>query len=389
MSRPMKLQTVKEMGGFVVRYSPDGESILNDPRVAEALERILNDRIVVMRVREVGGESIFNTFTLFPSDDVHEWLDKNHAGVWGNDPNSIITALRYMIGNEIGGSDMTEVARHIGQPIDVDNRADPEDILWHLPGKHGRPACGDEYPDALTAALPPLLDTTAEGDGVTCPACRYQIRQAPEEEVVKAVEQAKQEILADLGRGHVNSKGEIMTAEAITTFSDLHDYVDANEYGDLTGARSDWNLGDVNEIQDRVDAWLKAGGHRELAQPPHSVCVNCGQTLWWSGEGYYSQGTSRSRYQQDGPRQWVCPMGDDLTSGPEHHHQPTWLTLAEFRYATRQLPDSLPITATGAVAGDEWVNLHLHIVSDRPYDPEADGPSLILEATDDFDTRQW
>lgn len=70
------------------------------------------------------------------------------------------------------------------------------------------------------------------------------------------VERSKREILDDIAKGVVPSD--------VASFSELHDYVDANEYGGLCeeGATD----GPVEEfialgriVQDEVDAWLKAG----------------------------------------------------------------------------------------------------------------------------------
>jgi len=76
--------------------------------------------------------------------------------------------------------------------------------------------------------------------------------------VVIAVERAKREILSDLRRG-------VIPANTVTSFSELHDYVDANEYGglcdDLDGSMSqdEW-LAWGNDVQASVDKWLRAGG---------------------------------------------------------------------------------------------------------------------------------
>lgn len=78
-----------------------------------------------------------------------------------------------------------------------------------------------------------------------------------EQEMQAAVEQAKAEILADIGTVE-NSKGEVMP-ESINDFSQLHDYVDANTYGGVCDERDHFELGDVIEFQGRVHAWLQAG----------------------------------------------------------------------------------------------------------------------------------
>jgi hypothetical protein len=77
----------------------------------------------------------------------------------------------------------------------------------------------------------------------------------------RAVERSKAEILQDIGDGRV--------AEDVPNFSALHDYVDANTYGGLCDG--DWptyvaddgqehlDIVMANEVQEQVDAWLKAG----------------------------------------------------------------------------------------------------------------------------------
>lgn len=75
---------------------------------------------------------------------------------------------------------------------------------------------------------------------------------ACEEQVRVHVERAKAEILADIDEGRVPA--------TVHTFSELHDHVDANEYGGLN-AETDpelWiPLG--NAVQAEVDVWLRAG----------------------------------------------------------------------------------------------------------------------------------
>lgn len=91
------------------------------------------------------------------------------------------------------------------------------------------------------------------------------------QDVAECVELTKAEILEDMGTA-VSSRGDVMP-ETITSFSELHDYVDANTYGTLCDEDSKWHyLWDVRgeddmpasidfaiEVQDAVDAWLKAG----------------------------------------------------------------------------------------------------------------------------------
>jgi hypothetical protein len=69
----------------------------------------------------------------------------------------------------------------------------------------------------------------------------------------QTVERAKAEILADAASGIV--------PRTCASFSELHDYVDANGYGgafehDFDNEETDfWNA-----VQDAVGAWVKAGG---------------------------------------------------------------------------------------------------------------------------------
>jgi len=70
------------------------------------------------------------------------------------------------------------------------------------------------------------------------------------EDVLEAIEQAKREISWDMRQGVV---GEV------EGFSDLHDFVDANEYGGLCAARAGWSIETVALVQDALDAWLRAG----------------------------------------------------------------------------------------------------------------------------------
>ena len=84
-----------------------------------------------------------------------------------------------------------------------------------------------------------------------------------------AIERSKAEILEDIAQGVV--------PDTVSSFSELHDYVDANEYGGLCEEGTWWSLADdatdkelaENDgiflrhfdqsaaVQDAVDAWLK------------------------------------------------------------------------------------------------------------------------------------
>jgi len=67
------------------------------------------------------------------------------------------------------------------------------------------------------------------------------------------IERAKVEILADAASGIV--------PRTCSSFSELHDYVDANGYGGAFEHDFDNDETDFwNSVQDAVDAWLKAGG---------------------------------------------------------------------------------------------------------------------------------
>lgn len=83
---------------------------------------------------------------------------------------------------------------------------------------------------------------------------------ATPEEVDAAVEDIKREVKSDVLDGTVSA--------SVSSFSDLHDYVDANTYGGLCDegpeSRASWGTASVVLVQDRVDAWLKQGGHHLL-----------------------------------------------------------------------------------------------------------------------------
>lgn len=69
----------------------------------------------------------------------------------------------------------------------------------------------------------------------------------------QAIERSKSEILRDVDDGTVPA--------SCVSYSQLHDFVDANGYGgafehDFANKETDfWNA-----VQDAVDAWIKAGG---------------------------------------------------------------------------------------------------------------------------------
>ena len=80
----------------------------------------------------------------------------------------------------------------------------------------------------------------------------FDIRE-PLKDPEQTIERAKAEILADVASGTV--------PRTCASFSELHDYVDANGYG---GAfERPFDNGDTdfwNAVQDAVDSWIKGGG---------------------------------------------------------------------------------------------------------------------------------
>jgi hypothetical protein len=79
--------------------------------------------------------------------------------------------------------------------------------------------------------------------------------------IAQAVEDGKREIREDIASGR-------FTAQQIRSFSDLHDFVDANEYGGLCEEQfSQERFSSVeawvdhgNAVQGALDAWIKGGG---------------------------------------------------------------------------------------------------------------------------------
>ena len=101
--------------------------------------------------------------------------------------------------------------------------------------------------------------------------------------VEQTVAAIKREILADIGTA-VSSSGQVMPA-TVSTFSELHDYVDANTYGGMCDTLADlmdsfqsdeaneaWMV-HCNKATDIVDAWLRAGRPTEDCwESTHSHC---------------------------------------------------------------------------------------------------------------------
>lgn len=71
----------------------------------------------------------------------------------------------------------------------------------------------------------------------------------------KLIDAYKAEILINVAEGTI-------PADKIGTFSDLHNYVDANMYG-FDEYPDDWDedfIPTLNEVQDAIDTWIWNGG---------------------------------------------------------------------------------------------------------------------------------
>jgi hypothetical protein len=74
------------------------------------------------------------------------------------------------------------------------------------------------------------------------------------------IARGKQEIAEDVESGRV--------PRTVASFSELHEYVDANEYGGIcdeaiVGGLSSVDFSNLgNIVQDALDAWIKGGGLR-------------------------------------------------------------------------------------------------------------------------------
>jgi hypothetical protein len=120
--------------------------------------------------------------------------------------------------------------------------------------------------DSLDAALPERIMTRTGGD------CRPDTGDCDMPDTIDwphaiavAVARSKKEVEEDVASGRV--------PRDVASFSELHDYVDANEYGGLCDtvpwitsagrARlSEDGTDAANQVQNEVDAWIKAGGVR-------------------------------------------------------------------------------------------------------------------------------
>ena len=67
-------------------------------------------------------------------------------------------------------------------------------------------------------------------------------------DIQTAIDRSKREILEDIESGIVPN--------GIHDFSELHDYIDANEYGGLCDDNEDATIAECNEVQNAVNVWL-------------------------------------------------------------------------------------------------------------------------------------
>lgn len=81
---------------------------------------------------------------------------------------------------------------------------------------------------------------------------------ASAEKIRKAIARSKREILKDVADGIVPA--------GVRSFSQLHDYIDANCYGGLCTERGYMSIPDANAVQNAVDRWIKVGGIRKATR---------------------------------------------------------------------------------------------------------------------------
>lgn len=67
----------------------------------------------------------------------------------------------------------------------------------------------------------------------------------------ESVEIAKAEITFDINEGII--------PEDVTSFGELHDYVDANTYGEWCDDENDMTFDEVNAAQELVHQWITRG----------------------------------------------------------------------------------------------------------------------------------
>lgn len=121
--------------------------------------------------------------------------------------------------------------------------------------------------------------------------------------VEQTVARAKREILEDIGVA-VSHDGRVMPA-TVSTFSELHDYVDANTYGGMCDdeivdsfgtddAGNDAWTDHCNAVTDALDEWLRAG------RPETHVCdcTVCQGITFTAPAGYVTDATMTHNYAQ-------------------------------------------------------------------------------------------
>lgn len=89
--------------------------------------------------------------------------------------------------------------------------------------------------------------------------------------VAAAVERGKREIIEDVRAGRVPRE--------VATFSELHDHVDANEYGGLCDPDTPefmWtdDLAFPRAVQDQLNEWIADGGVEEAVAAPRIVVIH-------------------------------------------------------------------------------------------------------------------
>ncbi len=93
--------------------------------------------------------------------------------------------------------------------------------------------------------------------------------------LASTIKRAMAEVVADVEAGRVPAE--------VRSFSQLHDYVDANYYGGAFEREhdpsSDEDTNFFNAVQNAVNAWIQAGGIRDaLRKYP---CLVCGANIGW------------------------------------------------------------------------------------------------------------
>lgn len=89
------------------------------------------------------------------------------------------------------------------------------------------------------------------------------------QDLVTIANRIMREVTEDIGDGTQPS--------SVGTFSDLHDHIDANEYGGLCAENSTIEVDQIVLIQEQVDCWLKAG--RPEARMIGSREITAGMTV--------------------------------------------------------------------------------------------------------------